>query len=303
MATAADIISAYIFGIEHGTNLVSQERCRKTWINLCRSMNERFFWIQELPNLNSFCSKFGIRLYPLLADKAQSEIRSWNKKLCEKAYTTIPSSSHEFCQPANESVLFNAFRTGLQREATKEGSALYGLPLSGQKSILACEVLDTILGGHESMAFAFTHLVWRLTQFPKVQDQLREELLAMKVGDKCDNTLGTAKALDSLPILHSVVMETLRVDAPNPGPQLRETAYPSCKIGKYEIPGGVHVAASAYVLHRDESVFPNADHWDHTRWLSHVTDDDHLRRMNQQFWAFGNGGRIREHIHQVQNFS
>ncbi|XP_044722100.1 cytochrome p450 domain-containing protein [Hirsutella rhossiliensis] len=203
-------------------------------------MNERFFWIQELPNLNSFCSKFGIRLYPLLADKAQSEIRSWNKKLCEKAYTTIPSSSHEFCQPANESVLFNAFRTGLQREATKEGSALYGLPLSGQKSILACEVLDTILGGHESMAFAFTHLVWRLTQFPKVQDQLREELLAMKVGDKCDNTLGTAKALDSLPILHSVVMETLRVDAPNPGPQLRETAYPSCKIGKYEIPGGIN---------------------------------------------------------------
>jgi cytochrome P450 len=146
------------------------------------------------------------------------------------------------------------------------------------------------------MANALIYLMWYLSQFPDVQDQLRDELLALELPMKTNETrkriLPSAKELDLLPVLHAVIMETLRVHSPVAKPQPRETPYPSCKIAGYEIPGGVRIAAAPYILHRAESIFPDATRWDHTRWLNHGLKDGHGDKMRQQFWAFGSGGRM-----------
>jgi cytochrome P450 len=114
----------------------------------------------------------------------------------------------------------------------------------------------------------------------------------MKLGDDGTASTPDPKQLDGLPILHAVVMETLRLHAPIPGPQPRQSPFPSSQIGAYQVPGGVRVAALAYTLHRDEHAFPEPEKWDHTRWLATEASDEERRERNRQFWAFGSGGRM-----------
>lgn len=74
------------------------------------------------------------------------------------------------------------------------------------------------------------------------------------------------------------------------------------------MPGGVRVAASAWCLHRNEDVFPEAWAWRPERWLDgegallgvgkaegpegEKGGDERAREMGRWFWAFGSGGRV-----------
>lgn len=106
----------------------------------------------------------------------------------------------------------------------------------------------------------------------------------MKASTDCECAAPDAKELDDLPILHSVVMETLRLYPPVSKPLAREVPYPSCRIGQYEIPRGMRIEASPYVLHHSESAFPNPTLWDHRRWLEKLSDDEYSIRSIQQYW-------------------
>lgn len=106
-----------------------------------------------------------------------------------------------------------------------------------------------------------------------------------------------AKELDSLPLLYAVVMETPRLHAPLPGYQPSQTPSSGCQTGRYRVPGGVRIAASAYALHRDEKVFPGAGGWDYRGWFSSTrieSEEEKEERLKRQkiFWAFSSGGRM-----------
>ncbi len=136
-------------------------------------------------------------------------------------------------------------------------------------------------------------------------------------------TIPDSRQLDGLPLLHAVVVETVRRYAPAGGPEPRVTPSPTCRIGPYGgLPGGVRVSASPYNLHRDEAVFPDPERWDHTRWLPRSSrssgcrkdggcgggggvdgedkeneegeeeDRERLRAVNRHFWGFSSGGRM-----------
>jgi cytochrome P450 len=156
--------------------------------------------------------------------------------------------------------------------------------------------LDHVLAGQETAGVALTYLSWRLSQSLELQIKLRRELLSlepnMKMTGEGLSSLPDLKLLDGLPILHAVVMETLRLHAPIQGPQPRQTPYPASQIGPYHVPGGVRVAASAYTLHRDSRVFHEPERWDHARWLDTTASGDEKRERHRQFWAFGSGGRM-----------
>ncbi|KAJ6440034.1 cytochrome P450 3A12 [Purpureocillium lavendulum] len=274
MSTTMDLISAYIFGIQNSTNFLEDKAYRKRWLNLYLSRHNHHFWPQEMPALTSLCAKFGLRLYPSFVDDANAELRDWNKTLCDKARDSISGTS-AILQPEDEPVVFRAIHAGIDKEkAEGDESMLYSTTICQRDASVASEILDQVLAGHETAGIVLTCLSWRLSQNPDLQDQLRAEVLSLE------------------PAVAAVIMETLRLHAPIPGPQPRETPYPSCTIGGYELPGGVRIAALAHTLHLDERVFPDPKRWDHTRWLDSSSTEDGRRAMNRQFWAFGSGGRM-----------
>ena len=105
--------------------------------------------------------------------------------------------------------------------------------------------------------------------------------------------LPSAQSLDILPLLDSIVRETLRLHTPVPGPQPRVVPSSSepVAIGGYTgIPGGTIVSSSAFSLHRIADVYPNPDEWLPERWLN--PDRSNSEAMKRLFWAFGSGGRM-----------
>ncbi|KAJ9151132.1 Tryprostatin B 6-hydroxylase [Pleurostoma richardsiae] len=300
LATTMDFISAYIFGISNSTNFLQDERYREYWLNLYKSRNDYPFFPQELPRLTAFLKKLGISPYPSWVDDANRELADWNSDMCRSTLRYISEEEGRPRSAADDAVVTKALLSGLDREQATNGteSLLYPTALLHRELSVNSELFDHLLAGQETAGLALTYLAWHLSQSSELQQELRTELLGLepnfKLGaDGLAAALPDPKQLDSLPLLHAVLMESLRLHAPIPGPQPRQTPYPSSQIGPYTVPGGVRIAALAHTLHRDERVFPDAEKWQPDRWLDSTGADQEMRReRNRQFWAFGSGGRM-----------
>ncbi|RDA94364.1 hypothetical protein CP533_3767 [Ophiocordyceps camponoti-saundersi (nom. inval.)] len=287
MATTMDLISAYIFGMRASTNFLECEEYRRHWLNLYLIRHHNHFWPQELPTLTLLCSKLGFRLYPSYVDAANEELRNWNMQLCNKAQDYLSEERSE--QPEDEPLVFRALHAAAQAD---DGVPDATSSRKGQLSV-ASETLDQVLAGHETAGITSTYLTWRVSQDQALQSQLRTELLGLKPSIAGVNgTFPDAKVVDDLPLLHAIVMETLRLHAPIPGPQPRQTPYPSSLIGGIQVQGGVRIAALAHTLHLNESAYPDPERWDHSRWLERQGSETAKRDMMRHFWAFGSGGRM-----------
>lgn len=292
LATVMDFISAYVWGISRGTDFIRDQGYREHWLELYKSRNDYPFFPQELPRLTAFCKSLGVSLYPEWVDAANKELAEWNTAICERTVRDLETRSGGPQDVADEPVVTRALLDGIRREAARgEESPLYSTTILQRDKSVRSELWDHVLAGQETAGLGLTYLTWRLSQHPRLQAELREELRTLRPAAAA---LPDPRRLDGLPLLHAVVMETLRLHAPIGGPQPRETPFssPPARLGPYAVPGGVRVAALAHTLHRDERVFPDAARWDPGRWLGKTGDDGVVRAMNRQFWAFSSGGRM-----------
>lgn len=305
MAAAMDFITAYIFGASNGTNFLLGRSERTHFLELYQSRNDYGIYDQELPRLTAWCRKLGIPLYPWFVDYANTELAAWNKKLCEKTSHFYETTGQDCASPlagsADEPEVWQSLMKGMRKEKDTKGlhSALSATALTNPSLTVYSEITDHILAGHETTGIALTYLTWRLSQNPALQADLRHELLTLQPtacltdGVHAPAALPDVRQLDGLPLLHAVLQETLRLHAPIPGAQPRQTPALFCALGPYAgIHAGVRVAATAYTLHRDERVFPDPEVWDPRRWLAAHATEDERRERNRQFWAFGSGGRM-----------
>ena len=298
LASTMDFISAYIFGIASSSNFLQDKAVRDHVLALYRCRGENTFFRQELPGLNAFCKRLGIHLCPKRADQANRELEAWNKSHCDKAIRHLESTKSDLTGTADEPIVLKAVLAGIEKEAKSHGkqSLLYPTALLHRDISVASEVFDHILAGQETAGLAMTYLTWHMSQDQALQGRLREELLSiepnLKLSDDGVQSLPDPKELDALRLLHAIMMETLRLNAPIGGPEPRRTPYPQCQIGPYTVPGGARIAALAHTLHRDEYVFPDSEKWDPNRWLSSEADEEERKLRNRQFWAFGSGGRM-----------
>lgn len=293
MAVTMDFIASYAFGLEYGTNFLDNKGQRDHLLEMYLARNDYRIYDQEIPLFTKLCRRVGIPLCPKWVDDANVELGDWCKQFCT---AKAQSPEHD-----DGSVVWNALVNGLEKEAKVNGenSVLYSTALSDVDRSISSELFDHFLAGQETSGIALAYLSWRLSQSLQLQAELRTELLGltpnMQLGG--DGSAGAArmpdpKQLDNLPVLHAVLMETLRLHTPIPGAQPRQSPKQGSQIGPYTIPHGVRVAAMAYTLHRDESVFPDAEKWDHTRWLTSHASEEELKLRNRQFWAFSSGGRM-----------
>ncbi|KAK8084709.1 Cytochrome P450 monooxygenase cypX [Apiospora hydei] len=281
-AVAMDFITAYTFGLQNSSNFIQQKAYRDHWQGLYRSRKGYSFFSQELPLLSKLLKNWrsgaGTCAPPLSPPLAMKGVKSQTS--------------------ADQPVVLRALLHGLDKEERVRGkeSPIFSTAISQRNLTISSELFDHILAGQETTGVALTYLSWHLSQSQDLQNRLRAELLCLTPNMRMESgkvSIPNSGQLDRLPLLHAVIVETVRLYAPAGGPEPRVTPHPSCRIGSYEIPGGVRISASAYNLHRDERHFPHAEIWDHTRWL-HTDDMDEERQkeMNRQFWGFSSGGRM-----------
>lgn len=322
LALAMDVITAYLFGLSNGTNFIQDEQYRQSWQKMYLARANYPFWTQEVPNLTAAFARWlpWLRLYPIWVDDSNAKLSQWNLNLCQGVMKNAEQDTTQArsqqakanTEPCEEPVVFNALQNGIDREWRTNGekSILYQTSICERELAVASELMDHSLAGHETTGMVLTYATWHLSKSPTLQEQLRSEILSIGSSLKLrrpsatasvdstdrasDPSLPNLKALDALPLLNAIVMETLRLHAPIPGPQPRETPKDGCNIGGYHIPEGARIASMAYSLHRDHKVFPQPESWEPGRWLPQdgkETETSH-REMHRQFWAFGSGGRM-----------
>lgn len=291
-----DFMTAYLFGLANSTNFLQDENTRRHWLAIYQSRKPYAFWYPELPNLTAWLAKLGIRVVPAQFATATKEIETWCLSMCDAAERTLATQSPTAPpEPTAEPVVYKQLKHGLENDRTNPQ------PPSATRLLLASEMLDAIIAGFETSGVTLTYLTYALSLRPALQSALRTELLSLDPpllypSDAQPPTLPAAKSIDALPLLHAVIMETLRRYPPVPIGQPRRTpASSTTTLGPFaDIPPGTRVNAQAYSLHRNADVFPEPEEWRPERWMEKAgTEKDEGRdEKSRWFWAFGSGGRM-----------
>ncbi|KUJ21764.1 cytochrome P450 3A12 [Mollisia scopiformis] len=302
-ATTMDFITAYIFGLKNASNFLAEEVYRKHWFGLYHARKVYTFFPQELPHLTVFFKKLHLHLVPTWVNDANRELEVWTQERCHSTSAYIKNGlAAKDNDPANVPVVFQAMLAGIEKEERMKGaeSVLKNETLQYPELSIASEMIDHIAAGHETSGITLTYLSWELSKNIPLQDALRAELLSLSPnmslsGSGSSKSIPSSKDLNILPLLHAILMETLRLHAAIPGNQPRMTPYPSCTLGPYtDIPGGVRIGSHAHVLHRNSEVYLDPDKFDHVRWLDDQNGytEEQRRERDRWFWAFSSGGRM-----------
>lgn len=300
---AMDAITGYCFGLAQSSNFIEDSAHCRRWVLDYKARQDYMFWPQEMPGLVAFARAWGFRHWfvPRWVDAANDNIASWVMTLCDRAEEA--HGARDRADARDRATVFNQLR-GMIKKSRGDGA---DSPLTaGERLQIASELLDEVLAGFDTTGITMTYLAWQLSRPENkgVQEALREELRANQAiyrpGADGGNVAACPdfKTLDGLPMLHAVVMESLRLHAAIPGCQPRitpegaEIGPPGASVGG--IPANVRVNSYAYTLHLNEDVFPEPRKWEPRRWLDahgeieQGSGDDKAR----WFWAFGSGGRM-----------
>ncbi|KAF2153874.1 putative cytochrome P450 monooxygenase [Myriangium duriaei CBS 260.36] len=299
---AMDFVTAYIFGLAQASNFMQDPDHCKQWVINYKARQEFIFWPQELPGLVTFAKRLGIKhwLVPKWVDKANEDIEAWVMSLCDAAEKVHVNSADG--KTKNVAVVYNQLRSMLKKaNGDKDPHA----PLTAKERLdIASELLDHAAAGFDTTSITLTYLAWELSkpENKDLQSALRKELNGCSPmyrpasGDTEVLETPDFKHLDNLPILHAVVMESLRLHAAIPGAQPRVTPE-KAELGDAEsmvkgLRAGTRVNSYAYSLHLNEQVFPEASKWRPQRWLDERGEVDPSGEKSRWFWAFGSGGRM-----------
>ncbi|KAI9838354.1 MAG: hypothetical protein M1819_005622 [Sarea resinae] len=321
-AVTMDFVTAYLFGRGIGSNFVQDDAKRNHWMALYHSRKAHTFFPQELPRLTAWLAAVGIRLVPTWVDDANRQIEDWCLEMCDASERLLSTSDFSTEKDiADKPVVYGQLKSAMEKQREKSNGdfvfyagsmvhpKLHVIQSSGKspKSHSVEAPLGFHAAGHETSGVTLTYLVWELSRRPETQAALRAELLTLSPPilykseiPRSSASLPPSKEIDALPLLHAVLMETLRLHAAIPGGQPRITP-PNATLGPYSnIPAGVRVNAQAYSLHRNEDAFPCAQEWRPERWMIDTLDTDEEQLLREKggekkerwFWAFGSGGRM-----------
>lgn len=117
------------------------------------------------------------------------------------------------------------------------------------------------VAGHETTSNALTWTIFLLGQYPRLCADLLDELDSTLHG-----TAPTLEQLNHLPLLDSVIKESLRL-LPPASIGLRSTAAP-CELGGFALPKGATIFYSEFVTHRLPELYVEPDRFKPERWAT-----------------------------------
>ncbi|KAF5983164.1 cytochrome P450 monooxygenase / cytochrome P450 monooxygenase [Fusarium bulbicola] len=152
-------------------------------------------------------------------------------------------------------------------------------------------LVDTMMtflaAGHETSAAALTWTIFLLAKNHDIQDHLRQEI-RQNVDGLTDDV--DAKKLDSLPYLHAVCQESLRLYAPIPF-TVRDALKDTQILGTF-VPKGTMVILCPWAINRAHELWgPDADDFNPERWMAPGQAKSGGAKSNYAFLTFLHGPR------------
>lgn len=287
-ATTMDFITAFIFGLQNGSNFTQDVPARKQFLTTYQRPRPYRFWSGELPGLRSILNKIGPIIEPKFVQEATNYLENWTLTRTKAAETsrTAKISDEEKDIPTTAPIVYNQVH-----QSTLKNPFPYPQELQ-----IATELQDHLAAGHETSGITLCYLFHELSLHPELQKQLRKECLTLSPVLEYPSAtstpeLASPQSMDALPLLHACLMETLRIHAAIPGPEPRITPSKHTSLaGSPPLPAGVRVSSQPYTLHRRADVFPDPEVWKPERWLE--ASEEQKAEMGRWFWAFGSGGRM-----------
>lgn len=144
------------------------------------------------------------------------------------------------------------------------------------------EVATLFAAGHETTSNALTWTWYLLSQHPKAEAKLHEE-----VDRVLNGRFPTLSDLEQLPYTLTVIKESMRLYPPawilNGRVAIQDT-----QIGGYDVPKGTTIFISPYVMHRLPQHFPNPEQFNPDRWTAEMEK----ALPKYAYMPFGGGPRI-----------
>ncbi|KAJ5761251.1 hypothetical protein N7520_008407 [Penicillium odoratum] len=138
------------------------------------------------------------------------------------------------------------------------------------------EVKDLCFAGTDSTSMNTATIMWYLSKYPKIYQQLREEIQSCVTRGEdpiaCSYLRGTVK-------------EGLRLSWANPIRLPRAVPTGGWNYHDYHFPTGTSVGVASFQLHQNAQVFPDPLRFMPERWLNPT------QQMLDHFFAFGKGSR------------
>jgi cytochrome P450 len=157
---------------------------------------------------------------------------------------------------------------------------------TNNKQQLRDNVTTIFLAGHETVANALTWTFYLLSQNPKEEKMLHNEVDSVLDDDNNDDhRVPTVKDIPNLEYTERVFAESMRLYPP--AWAIGRQAMNDCKIGDYVIPAGSSMLMSQYLMHRDPRYFPEPERFDPERW----NPQEKAKRPRFSYFPFGGGPR------------
>lgn len=220
-AYGLDSYTSFQFGRKLGSNMLLNPEERKRYLKNFYGRRPWLFWVTEVPSLTNLLMKLGIPLLPKGLFEATKELEEWCLGVCDRAEDML--SSGVDIPGEDYPIVYAAQRSGIQKldpsEKDRDGESIP--MISNQKYPrrleIASDIFDQQAASHETTGAALTYMYYELSRNPDIQRRLREEVLTLTpaivfpVTDGTERDLPVAKELDVLPLLDSIVQETLRL--------------------------------------------------------------------------------------------
>lgn len=162
-----------------------------------------------------------------------------------------------------------------------------GNPTNLEWGEIVAEVSIMMNAGSATTAIAMTNVLYQLLKNPSIMHKLVQELdAALEDDDEESEAVVSYDKVKHLPYLRACLDESLRLFPPTPHGLPRETPPDGINILGDYIPGGVSVSMSAFVAHRNEAQFSQADKFIPERWLG-----EEGKSLQPYFLAFSAGSR------------
>ncbi|KAF5595093.1 benzoate 4-monooxygenase cytochrome P450 [Fusarium pseudocircinatum] len=269
---ALDNITFLVFGPYHGTHAVDQT-CPERGIleglkhqQFIGPLRYRYPWLYNHASL--LLHKLTSRLRYLSADE---EFPAWCQKKFFAALTDPQlHESHSLVRHLWELKEDDAYDESID------------------VAYMAAEILDNIEAAEATIAVTATYLIWKLTEAPEWQDEIRRELSVLP---KQDNGFPSFADIDTRVLsLEACLREVYRMHPSSSGKNERVVPLGGRTLAGVFVPEHTIVTSSVLALHHDGEVYSDAGRFLPRRWIE--GGEEQRKILDAQLIPFGYGGRI-----------